>query len=354
MRTGLTVSVVVCMASAAYAQVYIGGAQSLHIQPSARSAGMADCTMAVLDDASSSSWNPGGLAFMQQRVSISATFSRLVPDWEDVHYIYGAAACRVAPSIAVATSLTYLSYGTQVVTDPDSPEPIGTFNPYEMIPSLACAAAIGDHIGVGVNLKYVYVDLAPAEFTQDQQKREGSTIGADVGAEYRTTLSTGRLAVLLRGAGSVANLGGRIEYEDEQQADRLPVKARTGGSVQLSWGRVGHILACGQYERSLVDGWDSGESGIWGVGLELEMSLLGVAAEATERTEIPVRDFLTGRVGYYDDKNGEVDGVSYGYGAGLDVHDSLELRFDLANVPQAEWLTRPWRIGGSGWVAFSL
>jgi len=85
-RLLLLVVVVGLLAPAAAAQVSIGGAQSLYIQPGARPAGMGDCFVAIADDATACFWNPAGLAFLESRHNFALMHTRLVPDWEDVYY----------------------------------------------------------------------------------------------------------------------------------------------------------------------------------------------------------------------------------------------------------------------------
>jgi len=352
MRIALAVTLVLLLAPAAWCQVSIGGAQSLYIQPSARSAGMGDCTMAVLDDASASSWNPGGMAFMQGDISIAGVYSQLVPDWDDVYYKYGAAAVRVWEIAVVAASVTHLTYGEQQATTPDDPEPYATFESYEVVPSVAFAVALGENVGVGLNLKYAKVQLAPAWVTVEGEQREGTAFAADIGAEYRAGFDLGDLDLLLRAAGAIQHMGSDMEYVDEEQTTPLPKNGKLGASGQLSYGKAGHALLCWEYEKSVVGGFDNDHSGIIGFGGELQLSFMGLVSQMEGDGGPGARDLLTGRVGYVDDEDGQIEGMSYGFGVGVEVDDKVLLSLDFAKVPQAEGLTEPWRIGGSGWFAF--
>ncbi len=56
-RLLLSVVALGLLATPAVAQVSIGGAQSLYIQPGARPAGMGDCYVAIADDATACFWN---------------------------------------------------------------------------------------------------------------------------------------------------------------------------------------------------------------------------------------------------------------------------------------------------------
>jgi hypothetical protein len=318
MRMVLVAAALLAAAVAAHAQVSVGGAQSLYIQPGARPAGMGDCYVALAADASACSWNPAGLAFLESRFNITLMHTQLVPDWEDVYYEYAAYAQRVEGLGTVAGSLIYLTYGKQIATDPDSPDPIGEFNSYEVIPSIAYGTTIGDNLAVGLNLKFVHVDLAPAQFTQDQQKGAGSTFAADFGVLYR--MQDGRLNL----GGALQHLGPRIAYIDEEQSDPLPRNLKVGASYAVVADEMNDLTVCAEFNKSLVIVEDIADPSI-GV-------ILGAGAEYR------YYDLFAVRGGYVHDEDGEVKGLAFGMGLKY-----KNLAFDVANVPQAEGLKRPFR-----------
>ena len=320
MRSRLVVALfgLLAFAPATMAQVSIGGAQSLYIQPGARPAGMGDSFVAVADDASAVSWNPAGLAFVEGRYNVTLMHSQLVPDWEDVYYEYVAYAQRVEGLGTIGASVVYLTYGKQVATDPDSPDPIGEFSSYEVIPSIAYGTLIGENLAVGLNLKFVYVDLAPAQYTQDQQKGAGSTFAADVGALYR--MWEGKLRL----GGTIQHVGPRIAYIDEEQSDPLPRNLKVGASYMLLDDEMNELMVAGEYNKSLVIVEDIADPTIGAV--------LNVGAEYR------YYDLLALRLGYVYDDDGDVK--DFAFGMGLNYRNWA---FDVANVPQAEGLTRPFR-----------
>jgi hypothetical protein len=318
MRTFLVAVALLTAAGAALGQVSVGGAQSLYIQPGARPAGMGDCYVALAADASACSWNPAGLAFLDSRYNFTLMHTQLVPDWEDVYYEYAAYAQRVEGLGTIGASVIYLTYGKQIATDPDSPDPIGEFNSYEVIPSVAYGTTIGEHLAVGLNLKFVHVDLAPAQFTQDQQKGAGSTFAADFGVLYQ--MKDGRLRL----GGAIQHLGPRIAYIDEEQSDPLPRNLKVGASYALISDEMNALVVCGEVNKSLVIIEDITDPSI-GV-------VLGAGGEYR------YYDLLAVRGGYVHDEDGEVKGFAFGVGLKY-----KNLAFDVANVPQAEGLKRPFR-----------
>jgi hypothetical protein len=319
LRTGMLLTLLaVAIVAPAHAQVSIGGAQSLYIQPGARPAGMGDCFAAVAEDASAVSWNPAGLAFIGAEFNVTLMHTQLVPDWDDVYYEYAAYAQRIEGLGTVGASLVYLTYGEQIATDPDSPDPIGTFSSYEVIPSVAYGTLLTDNLALGLNLKFVYVNLAPAQYTQDQQKGAGTTFAADIGALYR--LWDGRLRL----GGAIQHVGPRIAYIDEEQSDPLPRNLKLGVSYMVISDEMNKVMVCGDYNKSLViieDIMDQSTGVILNLGAEYRYF-----------------DLLSLRAGYVYDEDGEVK--DFAFGMGLKYRD---FAFDIANVPQAEGLKRPFR-----------
>jgi hypothetical protein len=304
--------------SGAHAQVSIGGAQSLYIQPGARPAGMGDCYASVADDASACYWNPAGLAFMPMEKNLILMHSELVPDWGDVYYEYAAYAQKVEGLGTLAGSVTYLTYGEQVATEEGSPDPVGTFNSYEVIPSLAYATTLTENIALGINLKFIWVDLAPESVTFGQGEGSGTTFAGDLGVLY--VMGDGRLRV----GSALQNVGPKIAYIDEEQSDPLPRNWKLGASYKVLSDEMNELMVCGEYNKSLViyeDFFDLSTGVILNTGLEYRYY-----------------DLLALRAGYVYDEDGEIK--DFAYGMGLKYKDWA---FDIASIPQAEGLKRPFR-----------
>jgi hypothetical protein len=321
MRKAILVAAVLSTALAtlpAGAQVSIGGAQSLYIHPGGRAAGMGDAYVSIAGDATACWWNPAGLAFLDEQHNVSLMHSQLVPDWEDVYYEYAAYAQRVEGLGTIGGSIIYLTYGEQYATREDDPEIIGKFRAYEIIPSLTYGAAIGENIGIGINLKFIYVKLAPAEYTVEGIEGSGTTFGADLGVLWRTT--DRRLSV----GGAVQHVGPRIAYIDEEQSDPLPRNFKFGASYKLASDEMNELTVSADYNKSLVI-----------VEKILDQSI-GVVLNAG--AEYEYYDLFALRAGYVHDEDGEIKGFAFGMGLKYRTFS-----FDVANVPQAEGLTRPFR-----------
>ena len=305
-------------AAPAAAQVSIGGAQSLYIHPGGRPAGMGDAFVSIADDANAIWWNPGGLAFLEQTYNVALMHSQLVPDWDDVYYEYAAYAQKIEGLGTIGASLIYLTYGEQQATTADDPNPFRTFHSYEVIPSIAYGAAIGDNIGIGVNLKFIYVDLAPAEVTIEGQQGSGTTFAADLGVLWR--LMDGRWNV----GGNLQHVGPKIAYIDEDQKDPLPRNIKLGTSYKVIDDEMNRLIVSLDYNKSLV------------IVEDIADMSTGVIINAG--AEYRYYDLFALRGGYVYDEDGKIKDFSFGLGLNY-----RNLSFDVANVPQAEGLKRPFR-----------
>jgi len=295
-----------------------GGAASLYIEPGARPAGMGSAFVSIADDASACWWNPAGLAFLEQTYNVSLMHSRLVPDWEDVYYEYAAYAQKIEGLGTIGMSLIYLTYGEQWATHADDPEPYAVFGSYEIIPSIAYGVSLGDRVAIGLNLKFAYVDLAPAEVTVEGKDGSGVTFAGDFGALWR--LMDGRWNV----GGVLQHVGPGIAYIDEEQKDPLPRNLRVGTSYKLISDEMNHLTVSADYNKSLV------------IAEDIPHPTVGVVLNVG--AEYRYYDLFSLRGGYVYDEDGEVKDFSFGMGLNIKSY-----AFDIASVPQAKDLKRPFR-----------
>jgi hypothetical protein len=279
---------------------------------------MGDAFVSISNDATACWWNPAGLAFLEQTYNVSLMHSRLVPDWEDVYYEYAAYAQKIEGLGTIAGSIIYLTYGEQQATTPDDPEPYTTFRSYEVIPSVAYGASIGDDIGIGINLKFIYVDLAPAGVTVEGKAGAGATFAADFGALWR--LMDGRWNV----GGALQHVGPKIAYIDEEQKDPLPRNLKLGTSYKVLDDEMNELTVSVDYNKSMV------------IVEDIVDPSLGVVLNFG--AEYRYYDLFALRGGYVYDKDGEI--TDFAFGMGLKYRN---FAFDIANVPQAEGLKRPFR-----------
>lgn len=287
---GLTLS------TAAHAQ---GTGRSLDIQPGARQNGLGATGVAIADDATGVTWwNPAGLGFVTKS-AVDLTYAQLVPGLaNDVNYNYVTFVKPTAGWGAFGVGLVFLSYGTSEGTDPFG-NPTGTFTSNEVSPALYYGTKLLPDFSVGASLKYIRIQLAP-----QAQSGVGATFGLDVAALYRIPAARLNLGV------NVQNLGPSVTFINEDERSPLSRNIKAGLAWEAYSAEGFKVLVAGDFDQSLVT------DAFWQLhgGLELRYT-----------------DQIAGRVGYYHDPLGQLEGLTYGIGLGW-----KGLAVDFGSIPQAK------------------
>jgi len=309
------------------------GAKSLQIYPGSRAEGMGRIFSSVADDAFGVWWNPAGLGFAKGP-NVGLMHAQLVPGLaSDVYYEYLSGGTYLKGWGGIAGTLTYLSYGTSQATNPDSPNPIGEFSSFEVAPSVAMGVTVIPTLALGVNLKLVHVNLAPAEFAGPSGGGSGTTFAVDLGALYKYQIENDNIMGL--GAGrwdigvglNVVNLGPDLSMVEGRPTDPLPRNAKLSASVGMGVPKSLSFLGGFAVEKSLIFE-DSQTTETLSFLQEHEILLSGGG-------EIGFMDVAFARAGYVKDEPGTISGMTYGLGVRF-----LQFGFDFASIPQAEDLQR--------------
>jgi len=323
---GLAVSAILPGVAAAQST---SGAASLLITPGARADGMGRAFVAVPTDATANWWNPAALAHVDGRV-ISLMHVKLVPDLaDDVYYENLAYAMRLPGWGGVGLTLIYLGYGKSMATDTEGNER-GWFTSYEVSPQVSIGTEVLPGIAAGLTLKYVYVMLAPAWALDDEEAGTGDTFGADIATLIRLKELVPSLPIPVNLGLNVQNLGPKIAYISRDEADPIGRNMKLGiGAQVLNLTNLTGIVSY-DYNKSLV--YVNGLDEIFAKGDEEPIHNVGA--------EMSYSDFVSLRVGYIQDRAGDIRDPTFGLGLLVDIGASSSLAFDYASVPQAKVLDR--------------
>ncbi len=301
--------------SNAFAQAE-AGVPSLTIPPGARPNGMGEAFVAVADDATAGWWNPGGLAFTKTR-NLAFMHSQLVPDLvSDVYYEFLGYSSPAGDVGVWSASIIYLTYGESLATETQGTQ-LGKFDSWEGALNASFAMKLSDNLGTGISMKFIRVDYAPANFTQDNVEGAGTSFAADLGVLYKMPAQRLNLGFAL------TNMGPNISFIDREQSDPLPFTARIGTAYTAVSDEISNLLLTFDVEQSMVWLVDKDiterRSEVWHAGVEYRYVNL-----------------LAGRIGYVYDQDADFKDPTYGLG--FIYKDKLSL--DYANVPQAQTLER--------------
>ncbi|MDG5767339.1 type IX secretion system outer membrane channel protein PorV [Balneolales bacterium ANBcel1] len=222
-------------AAASHAQVGVTAVPFLQIEPDSRTAGMGNSGVAIADNATAIYWNPAGLAF-QEGHEVSLTHADWLPDFNvDMFYDYLAGKYYIEGIGTIGAHITYLNLGEQERRGEDG-QYLGDFSSYEVAGGFSYGFKLTDNLALGTGIRFIFSNLVPSgTMVSEQEARNGTSIGVDIAALYRTNPFTvlDREAQFSAGA-NLSNFGPRIQYTDEAQKDPLPTLLRVGWAYKMN------------------------------------------------------------------------------------------------------------------------
>lgn len=210
----------------------------LLISPNARAGGMGESGTGLADNVSALFWNPGGLAFLKGD-EISLTHAPWLPEFSsDLSYDFLSFRHYLPDWDGdLSASITYFNLGEFNRTYSDGPTIVGTWHAFEFAVTVGYSAQISDGLGLGANFRYIRSELAPFGTEQEAGKGIASDVSFDIGLLYRPqTLDLPLLGNFDNRLGlgiALSNLGPKLYYIDQAQADPLPTNLRLGISLHL-------------------------------------------------------------------------------------------------------------------------
>jgi len=302
------------------------GAIALEFPIGARFNAMGEAGVALAQDATALWWNPGGLAFLQDRGSgrdLHIMQSNLAAGLADDIALYFGGYASGMGSGTLGAGLTYLDMGEQIATDETGAE-AGTFNSYMFAFGLAYGTKVSQNVGLGVGVKYFRDKLADDQFLQDRKGGSGDSFALDAGFLWKVP------AARLNVAAAITNLGPNIQHVDADQSDPLPRKLTAGVAYGLFSSEASSLVLVADALVPLVN-WNE-DSQDYGFGPEFDENVYGFGAEWSYVQSL----FL--RIGYKNDKAGDIQDVTWGIGVDLERWVGEGINFAFAQVPQAKGL----------------
>jgi len=196
----------------------------LLISPHARVGGMGEAFVALADDVSAIYWNPAGLAF-QQGQQFSSMYQPLLPQFnlDDLYYLFGAYRQSFEGLGTVGVNVIFANYGQQIITDETGPDALGTFNSNEYALTVSYGTLLSENIGLGLGIKYIRSNLSEVGAGAERGDGKANAFAVDIGYLHKNFLID-----RLNFGFNLSNLGPKITYIDNAQADPLPTNLKLG------------------------------------------------------------------------------------------------------------------------------
>lgn len=205
----------------------------LLIAPDARSGALGDAGVSSSPDANSMRWNPAKFAFVEEEMGFAMNYTpwlrALVPD---IHLSYLSGFRRIDDLQTIGFSLTYFSLGEINFTDE-----VGNFmfpvKPNEFSVDVAYARQLGDHFSGAIAGRFIYSDLTQGHQASGYDTKAGMAFAADVAFYYQRDIDWDNNRGEFAFGFNISNMGNKITYTEEVNADFIPINLRIGPRLTL-------------------------------------------------------------------------------------------------------------------------
>lgn len=208
----------------------------LLIAPDSRNSAMGETGAGLVNDATAMFWNPAGLAF-QKGVEVNVTHSPWLPGLGlgDLFFDFLSGKYELKKlKGTVGVSITYLNIGQIIQTD-EFGNQIGQYQAFDGALAVGYGTKVTKDLGVGVVARFIYSKLEGQQ-TVGNEKGKGIAydMSFDVSALWKPSNLKPKFLKDRIGLGfNFSNLGPKVTYIDNQQADPLPSNLRVGLAYDL-------------------------------------------------------------------------------------------------------------------------
>ncbi len=280
------------------------GGVFLLIFPGAKATAMGGAFSAVGDDATAAYYNPGAIAFFDH-LEASLIHAQWLPSLApDMSYDFLGLVYPLQNNAGVAgVHIIYLNLG-QI----DYREINASWRPFDVAVNLTYAFPFTPELGVGVTGKFIYSFLAPVDVLRailQQTNVNGgsaSSFAFDVGMLYQAF-------PWLRLSTTLANLGFDLKYTSIGAGDPLPWTLRVGAAYKVWKDEYYDITVAADLHKVIV-----------GITNDLRQYGIDTVWDDTWRSvglDLTYYDFVSLRIGYFQDVTGARSGVTFGGGVKL-------------------------------------
>ncbi len=230
----------------------------LLLAPDSRAGGIGESGSAVSDNSSAIFWNPAGIAFLSGS-ELSLTHSKWLPQFNlDLFYDYLTYRQYMEElDGSVTASITYMNYGEFVRTSSSGPEAIGTFRSYDAALTLGYATKLHPDWGLGLNFRVIHSRLSDKPTENEQGSGVATTVSFDIATIWRPATFDipfiGDFGNRFSLGVNLSNLGPKISYIDQAQADPIPTNFRLGLALRLFEDDFNSLTYTLDFSKLLVD-----------------------------------------------------------------------------------------------------
>ncbi|MDW7681879.1 MAG: type IX secretion system outer membrane channel protein PorV [bacterium] len=304
----------------------------LMISPGSKAAGMGNSFVAIADDPYASYYNPAGLAYQYGRHVTIMHVNWLPSLVSDIFYDYLAFCMSIEGLGTIGFNVAYINMGENQGMD-EFGNPTEKFYSNEYAIAATYGTTISENMAVGVGLRFIQSNLAPFGAGQEKGTGQGSAFSFDVGLLYTFPFWNNKL----RWGMNISNMGPKIAYIDEAQADPLPTNLKMGFAYKLIDQKFNKLTIATEINKLLVTPrkdetpadpfWKALVTSWYDEPLQRELDKITKSIGI----EYVYGNLIALRTGYYHDKEGKVEYLTFGAGIKYSLYS-----FDFSYVSAEE------------------
>lgn len=219
--------------------------------PDSRGSAMGDAGVASTPDGYSVHWNNAKLAFIENDMGFSFSYSPWLGNIvDDMSLNYLTFYYKLDRTQALGVSMRYFDLGEIFLTDIAGAD-IGTENPRELAIDATYSRKLTENFGIGVTGRYIWSNIT-GNLVGANESKAGTSVAIDLGLFYtKPMIVSGKDAELSLGA-HISNFGQKVTYSTEQYEDFIPANLRLGSGYKMNLDPFNSISFLLDFNKLLV------------------------------------------------------------------------------------------------------
>ena len=225
----------------------------LQITPDSRSGALGDAGVALSPDANSTFWNAAKLAFVEEDVELSLSYSPWLRALvNDMSLAYLSGFKRLSKNQCVGGSLRYFTLGNITFTDEVGTQ-IRDFKPNEFSLDMSFGQKFGDNLSGGIAVRYIYSNLTGGQNVLGADSKPGMGVAADISMFYSNDrINAGGRDARLNIGGNISNVGNKMRYTNSDKRDFIPTNLKLGTAFTVNLDKYNQVTALVDFNKLLV------------------------------------------------------------------------------------------------------
>jgi hypothetical protein len=225
----------------------------LQITPDSRSGALGDAGVALSPDANAAFWNAAKLAFVEEDVELSLSYSPWLRALvNDMSLAYLSGYKKLTKNQTLGGSLRYFTLGNITFTDEVGTQ-IREFKPNEFSLDLSFGQKFSEKFSGGIAVRYIYSNLTGGTNVSGADTRPGMGVATDISVFYsKNRLKLGGKDARLNIGANINNVGNKMRYTNSDKRDFIPTNLKFGTAFTVNLDKYNQITALVDFNKLLV------------------------------------------------------------------------------------------------------